>query len=134
MKISQEEYVERTATGEAKMEKTFNLKQHMEKQANMAYEGGRGYFLAQTRAWMNCIKCNQEDKKSAQESWQSCFDEFQKGDGKLSWIQNHMGKAIAEKVKRVAGSDYKDQLKKLVAEGKPISVAVSEALGTIDSK
>ena len=81
-------------------EGTFNLRQHLQKQANMAYEGGRGYFLAQTRAWMNCIKCNQEAKKSAQASWQACFDEFQKGDGKLSWIRDHAGEAVASKVRR----------------------------------
>ena len=110
------------------MEKIFNLKQHLEKQANMSYEGGRGYFLAQTRAWMNCIKCQQESKKSAQESWQSCFDEFQKGDGKLSWIQDHMGEVVASKVKKEATVDYRNDLNKLVASGTPIAKAVVDVI------
>ena len=114
----------KTSTGEA----TFNLSQHMQKQANMSYEGARGYFLAQSRAWMNCIKCHQTDKKSAQASWQACFDEFQKGDGKLSWITDHMGEAVASKVKKEAVVEYRDKVLKGVAEGKPIGVAVSEAL------
>jgi hypothetical protein len=116
-----------------KVETTFNLKQHLQKQANMSYESGRGYFLAQTRAWMNCIKCQQEAKKSAQEAWQACFDEFQDGDGKLSWIQNHMGEKVASMVKKEATIDYRGDVKKRIAEGKPISVAVSESLQTLDT-
>lgn len=111
---------------------TFNLKQHLQKQANMSYEGARGYFLAQTRAWQNCIKCQQTDKKSAQESWQACFDEFQKGDGQLSWIQNHMGEAVVSKIKREATVDYRETVKKAVADGKPISQAVNEALSGLN--
>ena len=34
---------------------SFNLKQYLTKQANMAYEGSQGYFLAQSRACMNCF-------------------------------------------------------------------------------
>lgn len=113
---------------------TFNLSQHIQKQSSMAYEGGRGYFLAQTRAWMNCIKCHQESKKSAQASWQACFDEFQKGDGKLSWIRDHVGEVVASKVKKEAAIDYKGDVQKRVAGGASISLAVAEALQAIDGK
>ena len=109
-------------------EATFNLSQHLQKQANMAYEGARGYFLAQQRAWMNCIKCQQEAKKSAQAAWQSCFDEFQKGDGKLSWIADHMGEAVASAVKKEAIVEYRDEVVKMASSGVPVGKAVHSVI------
>ncbi len=114
------------------MEKTFNLHHFLQKQANLSYDGDRGYFLAQTRAWMNCIKCNQNKNKSAQEAWQACFDEFQKSDGKLSWIQNHVGVEAASKINKKSVVDYQDKIKEGIDKGKCINSAVSDALNTLN--
>jgi hypothetical protein len=105
----------------------FNLKQHLEKTANLAYEGGRGYFLAQQRAWMNCSKCKREKGKTAQEAWQECFDEFQKGDRTLGWLEQY---AHGEgKVPKEAAVDYHDEVVKLSASGMAIGAAVVSVLG-----
>lgn len=110
---------------------TFNLKQHLTKTANMAYEGSQGYFLAQSRAWMNCIKCKQVEGQSAQESWQGCFDEFQKGDRKLSWIQDYAGDVVESVNKGIAteaSSDYSADIAKFASQGMGIGAAVNKAL------
>lgn len=113
------------------MSTTFNLKTHLTKTASMAYEGSQGYFLAQQRAWMNCIKCKQTDGKSAQESWQGCFDEFQKGDRKLSWVQNYAGDVVESVNKGIntsASLDYSAEILKFASEGMAIGAAVTKAL------
>jgi hypothetical protein len=94
----------------------------------MAYEGSQGYFLAQQRAWMNCIKCKQTDKKSAQTSWQECFDEFQKGDRKLSWIQNYAGEVVESKLSKEAAVDYSEDIAKNTATGLALGAAVTKVL------
>lgn len=109
------------------MEKTFNLKSHLEKQANMSYEGAQGYFLAQQRAWMNCSKCKREQGKSAGESWQECFDEFQKGDRKMSWLANYASDEV-KSVQKESAVDYSDDVIKLAASGMNIHTAVNTAL------
>lgn len=116
-----------TPAGESNMEKTFNLKQHMTKTANLDYEGGRGYFLAQQRAWMNCSKCKRVEGKSAQEAWQECFDEFQEGDRKLSWIEAYAEEELA-KVKKESAVDYSEDVVKLASSGMAIGGAVTNVL------
>jgi len=74
----------------------FNLNQFLQKKAN--YDGAQGYFVLQRRAWMNCVRCKLNDKKSAQESWQECLDEYQKDGNQQKWFANH----IADKVVRTA--------------------------------
>jgi hypothetical protein len=109
---------------------TFNLKNHLAKQASMAYEGSQGYFLAQQRAWMNCSKCQRESGKSAQEAWQACFDEFQKGDRKLSWLENY-AKEDAGRVSKSAvakSPDYLGDIVKLASGGMAIGAAVTIAI------
>lgn len=110
---------------------SFNLKQHLTKKASMAYEGSQGYFLAQSRAWMNCIKCKQVEGKSAQEAWQGCFDDFQKGDHKLSWIQDYAGDVVESVNKGIAAeasSDYSADIAKYASSGMELGTAVNKAL------
>jgi hypothetical protein len=109
------------------MEKTFNLRSYMEKTANMAYEGSQGYFLAQQRAWMNCSKCKRDNGKSAQEAWQDCFDEFQEGDRKMSWLENYASDEV-QNVKKESAIDYSEEVIKLASSGLGIKDAVNTAL------
>lgn len=109
------------------MEKTFNLNSYMEKTANMAYEGSQGYFLAQQRAWMNCSKCKREKGRSAQEAWQECFDEFQEGDRKMSWLANYASDEI-QNVKKESAIDYSAEVIKLASSGMEIKDAVNSTL------
>lgn len=109
------------------MEKTFNLKSFMTKTANLDNEGSHGYFLAQQRAWMNCSKCKREKGKSAQEAWQECFDEFQKGDRKMSWLENYASDEV-QNVKKESAVDYSEDVVKLASTGIGIDAAVNSAL------
>lgn len=109
------------------MQKTFNLRNHLTKLANLSYEGAQGYFLAQTRAWMNCIRCKQKNGEAAQKSWQECFDEFQKGDRKLSWIENY-AKDVSDRVSKESAVDYSEGIERFAATGLPLGVAVSSAI------
>jgi len=115
------------------MEKTFNLKSYIAKQANFAFEGSQGYFLAQSRAWMNCSKCQREKGKTAQEAWQICFDEFQKGDRKLSWLENYAKDEVAG-VPKEAAVDYTPEIIKMASEGVPMQEAVMGAIKTAQAK
>jgi hypothetical protein len=108
------------------METTFNLKSFM-KTANMAYEGSQGYFLAQQRAWMNCSKCKREEGKSAQDAWQECFDEFQDGDRKMSWLENYAADE-AGKISKESAIDYSEEVIKLASSGLGIKDAVESTL------
>ena len=98
------------------VQKTFNLSSYLSKFANLSYEGSQGYFLAQRRAWMNCVKCGQEDGKSAQEAWQKCFDEFQTDERKLSWLENY-AKDNSGNMVRKANSDKVEALSNSEIEG-----------------
>ena len=106
---------------------TFNLKTHMTKTANLDFEGARGYFLAQQRAWMNCSKCQREKGKGAQDAWQACFDEFQKGDRKMSWLENYAADE-GMKISKESAVDYSEDVVKLAASGLAIGAAVTTAL------
>lgn len=106
---------------------TFNLKQHLEKTANLSYDGPRGYFLSHQRAWMNCSKCKRVEGKSAQEAWQECFDEFQIGDHKASWLEAYAADEVA-KLSKVSDVDYHDEIVKLSSEGMAIGAAVVTTL------
>ena len=113
------------------MNTTFNLSTYLTKKANMAYEGSQGYFQAQQRAWQRCVACKQKEGKSAQESWQGCFDEFQKGDRKLSWIQNYAGDVVESVNKGIntsASLDYSNEISKFASEGMAIGAAVTKAI------
>ena len=109
------------------MEKTFNLHNYMQKTANMAYEGSQGYFLAQQRAWMNCSKCKRVAGKTAQDAWQECFDEFQKGDRKLSWLESY-AKEESSRVAKESAVDYSEDIVKLASGGMAVGAAVTTAL------
>ena len=114
---------------------TFNLKRYLEKKAN--YEGAQGYWKAQTRAWMNCTKTKLDAGMSAQEAWQGCLDEYQKGDDNMGWVGTYAADAL-DKLKKQAqvsnGGDqmqmgaYWDRIKKKVDEGKTVGQAVLETL------
>ena len=118
------------------MEKTFNLKRWLEKQAN--YEGAQGYIRAQTRAWMNCTKLKLDAGMGAQEAWDSCCDEFQKGDKQLGWVSKYAGEDVAEKLRKQseqAGGGYQlqmgeywERIKKKMAGGMTTGQAVLATL------
>ena len=116
------------------MEKIFNLKNFLAKKAN--YEGAQGYFVGQTRAWMNCTKKGLDAGKSPNDSWMGCLEEYQKGDGCMSWVEKHASDAADELKKRgqVAGqyqlqmASYWDRIDKKVKAGMDIGNAVMETL------
>lgn len=74
----------------------FNFSKWLTKHAN--YEGAQGYWVAQTRAWSNCLKCKRDAGKGAQEAWQGCIDEYQKKAGSDDWLYDY-------------ASDIKDKIK-----------------------
>jgi len=115
------------------MEQTFNLKRFIEKRANMDSEGSQGYFLAQSRAWMNCSKCKRNEGKTAQQAWQECFEEFQAGDRKLSWLE-HYAKDSANVISKEAAIDYSAEIIHLAADGVPMQDAVMGAIKTAQAK
>jgi len=115
------------------MGKTFNLKTFIQKQANLDSEGAQGYFLAQSRAWMNCSKCKRNDGKTAQQAWQECFEEFQKGDRKLSWLESY-AKAATKGISKEAAIDYSGEIDILVSDGVPMQEAVMGAIKTAQAK
>ena len=56
------------------MNKVFNLNKFYKK---AFYEGDRGYWLRNSRAWPNCIKCKIQSKnKSRHEAYQECMEEY----------------------------------------------------------
>ena len=61
------------------MKKTFNLRNHMSKQA--FYEDGRGLMEVQTRALQNCYK----SEGNTQEGCAKCRDKFNKSEDKGKW-------------------------------------------------
>lgn len=114
----------------------FNLKNHlMKKKAN--YDGIQGYWVAQTRAWQNCVGCKQKKGESAQDAWQNCLDQYQKGDGKLSWIADYVPKE-SSKIAKTAQSmnseyqlqmrPYRERIKAKTKKGKTTGQAVMETL------
>ena len=86
----------------------FNLQKYsMIKQAN--YDGIQGYWVAQTRAWQNCVGCKQKSGEAAQKAWQECLDEYQKGDGRLEWVADYASDEI-EKIRKSAQHMRNDYL------------------------
>ena len=78
----------------------FNLKKHnIQKIAN--YDGVQGYFVAQTRAWQNCIACKQKKGIAAQKAWDQCLEDYQKGDGRLEWVSKYFPEEV-EKIQKTA--------------------------------
>jgi len=115
-------------TGGSKMEKTFNLKKHLEKTA--FYEGAQGYMQAQTRAWMNCVRAKLASGKGPQDCWMGCLEEYQKGEGRLDWVQKY-AQDLADKFPQEGVThlgSYAEAITKKVAAGQPVSNAVSEAI------
>lgn len=114
----------------------FNLKNHLlQKTAN--YEGVQGYFVAQTRAWQNCVACKQKDKKSAQEAWSECLEDYQKKSNNLEWIKDHLPSEHAKIEKTAQSSDgsyqlqmgpYWEKIKSKMKKGKTTGQAVMETL------
>ena len=119
------------------MSKTFNLKKYLEKQASNYSEGAQGYFLAQTRAWMNCTKIKLEAGMGAQEAWQSCLEDYEKSDGTLGWVGKYASDLSTELEKQgqAAGGGYQlqmdpywDRIKSKMGKGKTAGQAVLETL------
>lgn len=112
----------------------FNLKKHLlQKKAN--YDCIQGYWVAQTRAWQNCICHKQKKGASAQNAWQECLDQYQKGDGKLSWIADYVPEESSKiaKTAQLAGAQlqmgpYWQRIKLKIKQGKTIGQAVMETL------
>jgi len=53
---------------------SFNLKKFYKK---AFYEGDRGYWLRNSRAWPNCLKLKMDgDNKSKHEAYQECIGEY----------------------------------------------------------
>ena len=85
----------------------FNLKKHLlQKQAN--YDGIQGYWVAQTRAWQNCVACKQKKGASAQDAWMKCLEQYQKGDGRLDWVADYVPEETF-KIQKIAQSLGGDQ-------------------------
>jgi hypothetical protein len=114
---------------------TFNLKKYLEKTAN--YEGAQGYFLGQTRAWINCTKRHLDAGSTPNDAWNGCLDEYQKGDGCMSWVKKYAADLADELQKRgqISGGDYQlqmapywDRIDKKVKAGKSVGEAVMETL------
>lgn len=56
------------------MKKVFNLKKFRKKSY---YEGDRGYWQRDTRAWSNCLKKKMDGKdKSYQDAYNECLKEY----------------------------------------------------------
>jgi len=71
------------------MKKSFNLKNYVKKIA--FYDDDRGYWVAQTRAWMNCYKQQSDKKKGPQDAWNTCMEEYQNTDDKGKWVLAYSG-------------------------------------------
>jgi len=114
----------------------FNLKKYlMQKKAN--YDGIQGYWVAQTRAWQNCVCHKQKKGASAQNAWQECLEQYQKGDGRLDWIADYVPEE-SSKITKIAQSmgeggqlqmgSYWGRIKNKMKKGKTTGEAVLEAL------
>jgi len=113
----------------------FNLKKHLlQKQAN--YDGIQGYWVAQTRAWQNCVCSKQKKGASAQDAWMKCLEQYQKGDGKLSWVADYVPEE-SSKIQKIAQEmggaqlqmgPYWERIKIKMKKGKTVGQAVLEAL------
>jgi hypothetical protein len=64
---------------------TFNLKNFNK---NAFYDGGKPGVQVQTRAFMNCYKLKLDKGMGAQESWESCLSEYNKGE-RGEWSLNY---------------------------------------------
>ena len=112
----------------------FNLKKHLlQKKAN--YDGIQGYWVAQTRAWQNCIGCKQKKGASAQKAWQECLDQYQKGDGALSWVADYVPEESSKiaKTAQMGGDQmqmgsYWQRIQAKLKKGKTNGQAVLETL------
>lgn len=105
----------------------------LQKKAN--YEGVQGYFVAQTRAWQNCVACKQKDKKSAQEAWNECLEDYQKTSSNLEWIKDHLPSEHYKIEKTAQSSDpqlqmgsYWEEIKSQMKKGLSTGEAVFKAL------
>ena len=112
------------------MNKTFNLKTYLEKTA--FYEGAQGYMQAQTRAWMNCVRARLASGEGPQDCWMGCLEEYQKGDGRIEWVQKY-AQDLADKFPQegVTHTSYADAIMKKVATGQPVNKAVAESIQEI---
>jgi len=69
------------------MNKTvFNLQTYFKK---AFYEGDRGYWQRQGRAWANCYKLKSDQGMSPQEAWNSCLEEYNNVSAKGKWALNY---------------------------------------------
>ena len=126
--VAHGKYLEPKAeTGETKMEKTFNLKKHLEKKA--FYEGAQGYMQAQTRAWMNCVRSKLASGKQPQDCWMGCLEEYNKGTGRFDWVSKYASD-LADKFPQegVDHLSYSEAIMQKVAAGAPVNKAVAEAI------
>ena len=114
---------------------SFNLKKFLEKRAT--YEGAQGYFLGQTRAWINCTKKRLDAGSTPNDAWTECLEDYQKGGGGMSWVEKHAADLADDLKKRGQTSDgdcqlqmapYWDRIGKKVKAGKSVGEAVMETL------
>lgn len=112
----------------------FNLKQHtLLKTAT--YEGVQGYFVAQTRAWQNCVCSKQKNKKTAQEAWNECLGEYQTTRSNLEWVSKHLPEDRSQTKKTAQYSigqlqmgSYWNKIQKNLKKGLTSGQAVMKAL------
>jgi len=115
----------------------FNLQKYLFRGTN--YNGIQGYWATQTRAWQNCVGCKQKHNKSAQEAWEECLNEYQKGDGALGWISKYIPCEESDGIQKLAQTimgggyqlqmgSYWERIKKKQKQGKTTGEAVMETL------
>ena len=115
----------------------FNFKNWLNKQA--LYEGVQGYFVAQRRAWANCVKCKQDAGEGAQKAWDSCLEEFQKGGKGGKWAYDYASDS-KDKIKLTAQSyqaqmgEYWEMVQQRKMAGKTTAEAVNEVLEDMENK
>tara|TARA_Y100000310_G_scaffold79638_1_gene76282 strand:- start:594 stop:890 length:297 start_codon:yes stop_codon:yes gene_type:complete len=93
---------------------------------------------------MNCSKCKLDAGMGAQEAWESCLEEFQKGDQKLEWVGQYAGGGVKEAIEKKAQMEgaqpqmpaYWDKIKAHMETGMTPGQAVMEALKecTVDAE
>ena len=68
------------------MNKSFNLKTFVK---TAFYDDARGHMQGQTRCMQNCYKQKYDEKKTPQEAWQKCLDEYNTAKDKGKWILDY---------------------------------------------
>ena len=115
----------------------FNFSKWLKKQA--LYEGAQGYAVAQRRAWANCVKCKQDAGSGAQEAWDKCLDEFQKGGKDGKWAYDYASD-VKDKMKITAQAyqaqmgEYWEKIQQKKLSGMTTAEAVNEVLKELEHR